>query len=82
MLRLLEFALFLMPFVAYGVWLWSGRRFTRELWWGTMGSMFVLLMAAAWLELSQAVPPGLEYVPAHVENGRLVPGHSVRRTAP
>ena len=82
MLRLLEFALFLMPFVAYGVWLWSGRRFTRELLWGTVGSMFVLLMAAAWLELSQAVPPGLEYVPAHVENGRLVPGHSVRRTAP
>ena len=82
MLRLLEIALFLMPFAAYGVWLWSGRRFTRELLWGTVGAMLVMLMAAAWLELSQAVPPGMTYVPPRMENGRVVPGHAVRRTSP
>lgn len=82
MLRVLEILLFLMPFAAYGVWLWSGKRFTRELLWGTMGSMLVMLMSAAWLELSQAVPPGLQYVPPHMENGRVVPGHAVRRTGP
>ena len=82
MLRLLEIALFLLPFVAYGVWLWSGRRFTRELLWGTVGAMLVLVMAAGWLELSQAVPPEFSYVPPHMENGRVVPGHAVRRTSP
>ena len=82
MLRLLEIALFLMPFAAYGVWLWSGRRFTRELLWGTVGAMLVLVMAAGWLELSQAVPPEMIYVPPHMENGRVVPGHAVRRTSP
>ena len=82
MLRLLEIALFLMPFAAYGVWLWSGRRFTRELLWGTVGAMLVLVMAAGWLELSQAVPPEMIYVPPHMENGRVVPGHAVRRTGP
>ena len=82
MLRLLELVLFLMPFAAYGVWLWSGKRHTRELLWGTLGAMLVLLMSAAWLELSQAVPPEMGYVPAQLEDGRVVPGHSVRRTAP
>ena len=82
MLRLLEIVLFLMPFAAYGAWLWSGRRFTRELLWGTLGAMLVLVMAAGWLELSQAVPPEMIYVPPHMENGRVVPGHAVRRTSP
>ena len=82
MLRVLEIILFLMPFAAYGVWLWSGRRFTRELMWGTLGAMLVLVMAAGWLELSQAVPPELSYVPPQMENGRVVPGHAVRRTGP
>lgn len=82
MLRLLEIALFLMPFVAYGAWLWSGKRFTRELLWGTLGAMLVIVLSAAWLELSQAVPAGMGYAPAHVENGRVVPGHAVRRAAP
>lgn len=82
MLRLLEIALFLMPFAAYGGWLWSGKQYSREVLWGTIGAMVVMVLAAGWLELSQAVPPELSYVPPHMENGRVVPGHAVRRTGP
>ena len=82
MLRLLEAALFLLPFAGYLMWLRLGRRYTRELLWGTVGAMFVMLLAAAFLELSRAVPPELSYVPPHWEDGRIVPGHAVRRQAP
>ena len=79
MLRLLEVVLFLLPFAGYGLWLWGGRRHTNQLLWGTLGVMFLLLMAAAWLELSGAVPPDMTYVPPHMEDGRIVPGQAVRR---
>jgi hypothetical protein len=82
MIRLLEVVLFLMPFAGYGLWLWSGRRYTNQVLWGTLGAMFVLLMAAGWLELSGAVPPEMSYVPPHMEDGRIVPGQAVRRTSP
>lgn len=80
MLRLLELVLFLLPFIGYGLWLWGGRRYTNQLLWGTLAAMFVLLLAAAWLELSGAVPPDMGYVPPHMEDGRIVPGQAVRRT--
>lgn len=82
MIRLLEVVLFLLPFAGYGLWLWSGRRHTNQVLWGTLGAMFVLLVAAAWLELSGAVPPGMSYVPPHMQDGRIVPGQAVRRTEP
>jgi hypothetical protein len=82
MLRLLEVALFLAPFAAYLLWLRLGRRHSPTLLWGTLGLMLALLVAAAWLELSGAVPPDMTYVPPHMEDGRIVPGHAVRRTAP
>jgi hypothetical protein len=77
MLRLIEAMLFLLPFAAYGAWIWAGRRYTRELLWGTVGLMFVMLLAAAYLELSRAIPPDMVYVPPHMENGRIVPGHAL-----
>jgi len=80
MLRLLEFALFLLPFAGYGLWLWFGRQYTRQMLWGTLGAMFAMVLMAAWLELTQAVPPEMSYVPPHMENGRIVPGHATRRT--
>ena len=82
MLRLLEIALFLLPFVGYGLWLWQGRRYTHRLLWGTLGLMLATVMTAAWLELSGAIPPDMGYVPPHVQDGRVVPGHALRRTQP
>jgi hypothetical protein len=82
MARLMQVVLFLLPFAGYGLWLWSGRKYTRQLLWGTLGAMLVMLVAAAWLELSGAVPPGMTYVPPRLEDGRVVPGQAVRKPAP
>jgi hypothetical protein len=81
MLRLVELALFLSPFVFFAVW--------RAV--GTDGgpSVKVVLAAACvlallagtlvWLSLHQALPPGTAYAPAHLEDGRIVSGHAVPR---
>lgn len=82
MLRLIEMLLFLLPFAGYGVWLWAGRRYTQELLWGTTGAMLVMVLSAAWLELTQAVPPDMAYVPPHMQDGQIVPGQAVRRARP
>jgi len=82
MLRLIEAALFLLPFAGYGAWLWFGRRYTTELLWGTVGAMLMLVMSAAYFELTRAVPPDMAYVPPHMENGHIVPGQAVPRSAP
>ena len=82
MARLLQVLLFLSPFIGYGLWLWSGRRYTRQMVWGTLAAMFVMVIAAAWLELTKAVPPSMSYVPSRMEDGRVVPGYAVRRPSP
>jgi hypothetical protein len=81
MLRLVELALFLSPFVFFAIW--------RAV--GTDGgpSIKVVLAAACvlallagklvWLSLHQALPPGTAYAPAHLEDGRIVSGHAVPR---
>ncbi|MCC6720212.1 MAG: hypothetical protein IT555_20225 [Acetobacteraceae bacterium] len=82
MLRLLEGLLFLLPFAGYALWLWQGKRYTQQLLWGTIGAMAVMVLAAAWLELTQAVPPDMAYVPPHMDGDRVVPGRAIRRTGP
>ena len=83
MLRLAEILMFLLPFAAYGVWLALGRRWSTQLLWGTVGAMVVMVVTAAWLELSGAVPPDYMYVAPHMDDdGRIVPGHAVRRPHP
>lgn len=82
MLRVIEILLFLLPFIGWGLWLWTGRRHSQPLLWGTLAAMLVMVLAAAWLELTQAVPPDLTYVPPQMRDGQIVPGHAVRRPRP
>lgn len=75
---LLETLLFLMPFAAYGLW--------RRLHPGTEPATVVLLLAALgvllmiggalWYGASRSLAPGETYVPAHIEDGRIAPGHA------
>jgi hypothetical protein len=79
---LIELLLFLTPFAAYALLLWAKSRgvFDPESW--PMRTVVVLtvtallLMGASAIVASQlsGAPPGSTYVPAHVEDGRLVPG--------
>lgn len=79
---LMEFGLFIAPFVAYAIFLWATRAgvLDPEHWplrtvaWLTATSL--VLVAASFVVLAQmsGAPPGSTYVPAHMEKGRLVPG--------
>ena len=77
-----EIALFLTPFVLYGLFLaitnvgvlqpkaWRLSRLAVLL------SVSLLLMFGSFIVLAQfsGAPPGSTYVPAHIENGKFVPG--------
>src|ERR1700737_2748689 len=81
---LTEVALFLLPFVAYGIYLWSTRAGgLRADSWTLPRTLWVLifalvLMIGSFVVLAQwgGAPPGSTYVPAHSENGRFVPGQT------
>jgi hypothetical protein len=78
----IEVALFLAPFVAYALFLWAARE-------GVVHPAEWSIPVLAWLSLVAVVltaggfamiaeyggaPAHSTYVPAHVENGKLVPG--------
>ena len=77
-----EIALFVTPFAAYAVFLWVTRSnlmenenwATARLVWLFLASL--ALMAGSFVMLAQfgGAPPNSTYTPAHVENGKLIPG--------
>ena len=79
---LTELALFLAPFVIYAAYLWGTRAdvIHPESWplstlaWLTITAL--VLMAGSFIVLAQwsGAPPNSSYVPAHIENGKLIPG--------
>jgi len=79
---LTELALFLAPFAVYAVFLWTTRAgvLDPESWsrprlaWLTISALVLLLGSFFVLAQFPHSPPGSTYVPAHVENGKFVPG--------
>jgi len=79
---LTELALFIAPFLVYALYLWATREgvLHPESWplatlmWLTIAAL--ALMFGSFVVLAQwgGEPAGSAYVPAHIENGRLVPG--------
>ena len=79
---LTEFILFLAPFAIYAIYLWATRAgvLHPESWplptliYLTIAAL--VLMAGSFIVLAQwgGDPPGSTYIPAHIEDGRLVPG--------
>ncbi len=84
MIRLfsIEVALFLAPFIAYALFLWAVREgilhpdewSLRVL--ASLSAVAVLLTAVGFVMIAQftGAPAHSTYVPAHLENGQLVPG--------
>jgi hypothetical protein len=78
-----ELSLFIAPFIAYALFLWATRTGVLDLsaWsaprlmWLTASAL--VLVIASFLALAEftGAPPRSTYVPAHMENGRLVPGY-------
>jgi len=79
---LTEFGLFLIPFAVYAVYLVVTRTHILEktswplpvIGWLTVIALIIVIGSFAYLAHFSGAPPGSTYVPAHIENGRLVPG--------
>lgn len=77
-----ELLMFLTPFVLYAIFLWATKAgvmhpdswpLSRVL---TLVIVALVLMVAAFVYFADytGAPPGSTYVPAHIENGKFVPG--------
>jgi hypothetical protein len=77
-LRLSEFALFVSPFLLFGVWRLAAAYGFPSATAVVLaaGALLVMLAALMWIGEERALPPGAGYVPARLENGRIVPGHA------
>jgi len=79
-LRLLEIALFLVPFATFAAWrLGGGGPPSATLLGGALTVMLVLAASLVWFGSYDTLGPGQAYVPARVEDGRIVPGHAAHR---
>jgi Family of unknown function (DUF6111) len=81
MLRFVELALFLSPFVFFAIWRAVGTDGGPSMRLVVAAACVLALLAGTlvWLSLHQALPPGTDYAPAHLEDGRIVAGHGAPR---
>ena len=79
---LTELAIFLIPFVAYALFLIATRsgvlassswpvHLVAKL---VLGSLLLVIISFVLLAHFSGAPPNSTYVPAHIQNGKLVPG--------
>jgi heme/copper-type cytochrome/quinol oxidase subunit 4 len=79
---LTEVILFLLPFVLYAVFLWATKAGVMDVASWPLARILALAIVAVLLVLGSFIyfahfsgaPPGSTYVPAHIENGKFVPG--------
>ena len=76
-MRWAELALFLSPFVLYAAWRLAAARAQPALLWGAVAAVTVVATATLWFGLARRLERGETYVPAQLEDGRIVPGHGV-----
>jgi len=83
---LTEIAFFIAPFVAYALFLWVTKAglIERSSWppkvLATLAIVALVLMVGSFVLLAHfsGSPPGSAYEPAHVEDGKFVPGRVVQ----
>ena len=79
---LTELAIFLIPFVAYALFLIATRsgvlassswpmHLVAKL---VLGSLLLVIISFVLMAHFSGAPPDSTYIPAHIENGKLVPG--------
>ncbi len=80
---LIEVALFLTPFVLYAAFLHATKAGVlhpeswplKRLIWLSVVALALLIVSSVYLAQHSGAPAKSEYVPPHMENGKLVPGH-------
>ena len=81
---LTEIILFLAPFVLYGVFLWAAKAGVMhpDSWplsriaWLMIAALILMVGSFIYFANYTGAPPGSTYVPAHMENGKFVPGQN------
>lgn len=75
MARIFEIVLFLGPFVVFAVWLRLNPSGTLSRSMIVFVFAFLALMGGGlvWLRLEEAMPPNAHYLPARMQDGRIVP---------
>lgn len=79
---LIEVLLFITPFVAYAIFVAATRAGTLDptawslpvLGWLAMAALALMIVSFVLMAQFGGAPPYSKYVPAHMENGQLVPG--------
>ena len=79
-----EIALFAAPFVLYVVFLWATKAgvLDAESWplsrlaWLTIAALVLVVGSFIYFANFTGAPPGSTYVPAHMENGKFLPGQT------
>lgn len=79
-----EIILFLMPFVLYGVFLWATKAGVMhpDSWpisriaWLLIAALALMVGSFIYFANYSGAPPGATYVPAHIEDGKFVPGQT------
>ena len=77
-----EVALFLVPFAAYALFLWATRAGVlhpdswapQRLAWLTVAALVLMIASFVLVAEFSGAPPRSVYVPAHMEDGKLIPG--------
>lgn len=83
---LTEIAIFLIPFVAYALFLIATRAgvFAPSSWPMhlvaklMLGSLLLVVVSFVLLAHFSGAPPNSTYIPAHIENGKFIPGAEKR----
>jgi len=79
---LTEIGIFLIPFAVYALFLIATRSgvFAKSSWPRplvaklVLGALLLVVISFALLAHFSGAPPNSTYIPAHIENGKLVPG--------
>ena len=79
---LTEISIFLIPFAVYALFLLATRSspLVRTSWpvhvlgWLVLGSLLLTIFSLVMLAHFSGAPPSSTYIPAHIENGKFVPG--------
>lgn len=79
MLRFSEIGLFLVPLALFVTWRVLGSRTPPALVWSALTLIGLLAVGTVWFGLSNRLGRRDVYVPAHVEDGRIVPGRGVEK---
>jgi hypothetical protein len=78
-MRWAELGLFLVPFALFALWRFAAVIARPALVWGAVALVLLFAAGTVYLAFSHREAPGDVYVPAHIADGKIVPGHGVPR---